>query len=135
MRSGWVIFNWDGLIGPHSVVHIQACECRFLDNKWAGDEDLPRHRDDADMWGMNVRPHGVHPGGQITGGVNFHLQFEWDRLLVGATDIIFMGEPALNHVVYRQHSIASSRVFTRDLVNSLVSSRSDQLWPEHENGQ
>lgn len=101
MRSGWVIFNWDGLIGANSVVHMQACECRFLDNKWAGDEDLPRHRDDVDMWGKNVRPHGVHPRGQITGGVNFHLQFEWDRLLVGATDIIVMGEPALNHVVYQ----------------------------------
>jgi hypothetical protein len=73
MRSGWAIFNWDGLIGHNLVVHTQACECRFLDNKWAGDEDLPRHRDDADMWVMNVRPNGSNPGEKITGGVDLNL--------------------------------------------------------------
>ena len=98
-QSGWVNFNWDGVIGPNSVVHISACECKFVVGNIFGAEGIPRHRGDAGIWVKNVCPHGPNPGDKITGGVEFYLQIDFHKPLDIATDITVMDDPESKHIV------------------------------------
>lgn len=93
MTSGWVNFNWNGVITAQSVVHISACECFFPEDSIFGTEGVVRHRGAAPISVKNVRPHGPNPGDTITGGVEFFLQIDWDSPLHIATDITVLGEP------------------------------------------
>lgn len=99
MTSGWVNFNWNGVITPQSVVHISACECSLPENNLFGAEGVVRHRGAAPIYVKNVRPHGPNPGDTITGGVEFYLQIEWDSPLHIATDITVLGEPEQKFLV------------------------------------
>lgn len=92
VSTGWINFNWDGVITPQSVVHVSACEC-FFPESIIGVEGVGRTRGAAPIWVKNVRPHGPNPGDTITGGVEFYLQIDWDTPLSVATDITVFGEP------------------------------------------
>jgi hypothetical protein len=99
MRSGWVNFNWNGVIGKNSVVHISACECITQPGTLFGAEGIDRHRGDAGIWVKNVRPHGPNPGENTTGGVEFYLQIDFHKPLDIATDITVMDDPESKHIV------------------------------------
>jgi hypothetical protein len=92
-QSGWFNFNWDGVIGQNSVVHISACECSFPEDNLSGAEGVVRTRGDAAIYVKNIRPHGPNPGQAITGGVEFILQVDWGTPLNVATDITVVEDP------------------------------------------
>ena len=97
--SGWVNFNWNGVITAQSVVHVSACECFFPEGNLFGAEGVLRHRGEATISVKNVRPHGPNPGDTITGGVEFFLQIDWDSPLNVATDITVLGDPEQKTIV------------------------------------
>jgi hypothetical protein len=88
-RSGWFNFNWNGVITAHSVVHVSACEWRPPFNT----ELDVRHRGDATIGVKNVRPHGPNPGSDVSGGVEFFLQIDWNGPLAVVVDITVLGVP------------------------------------------
>ena len=95
-NSGWVNFNWNGVIDGGSVVHISACESKHINPggishdysfpKKVGEE---RVRGDATIYVKNIRPHDE--GG---GGVEFFLQVDWNTPLPVITDISVLDPPA-----------------------------------------
>jgi hypothetical protein len=98
VRTGWFNFNWDGVITVQSVVHISACEAFFPEGSISGAEGVQRQRGDAGIWVKNVRPHGPNPGDNITGGVEFFVQIDWDTPLDIATDISVLDPPVQKHI-------------------------------------
>ncbi len=93
VSTGWLNFNWDGVIGPNSVVHISASEASIPEGSIFGAAGAVRHRGLAPIWVKNVRPHGPNAGDRITGGVEFFVQVDWESPLHVATDITVLGEP------------------------------------------
>lgn len=93
VSTGWLNYNWDGVITPQSVVHVSACECFFPEGSIFGVDGVTRFRGAAPIWVKNVRPHGPNPGDTITGGVEFYLQIDWNTPLSIATDITVFSEP------------------------------------------
>ena len=93
VSTGWMNFNWNGVITGNSVVHISACEFNTPEQNLFGVEGLIRWRGDAAIWVKNVRPHGPNPGDTITGGVEFFLQVDWGTPLDIVTDITVIGDP------------------------------------------
>jgi len=92
-QSGWLNFNWDGVITAQSVVHISACECFFPEQNLFGAEGVVRFRGAAPIYVKNIHPHGPNPGDTITGGVEFLLQVDWETPLNVATDITVVEDP------------------------------------------
>jgi hypothetical protein len=72
-KSGWLNFNWNGVITPNSVVHISACEASESERNMFGVGGMNRVRNGRVIDVKNVRPHGPNPGDNITGGVEFYV--------------------------------------------------------------
>jgi hypothetical protein len=92
-KTGWFNFNWNGPITANSVVHISASECEIPSGNIFGAEGVPRTRGAAAIGVRNVRPHGPNQGDNISGGVEFYLQIDWESPLHVSTDITVLGEP------------------------------------------
>jgi hypothetical protein len=90
--TGWINFNWTGVINGRSVVHISACEATALPTPdFEPTQDFIAHtrfRGAASIGVRNVRPHD--DGG---GGVEFLLEVNFGRPLNVVTDIT-VDEPA-----------------------------------------
>lgn len=98
-KSGWFNFNWNGVINEQSVIHISACEAFFPDNSLFGADGVSRFRGAAPIFVKNIRPHGPNPGDNITGGVEFFVEIDWDAPLNIATDITVFDPPEQKTVV------------------------------------
>jgi len=83
--SGWVNFNWGGVIDQQSVIHIAASEGTMDQQSLFGPLNaIERMSGEAVIGVRNVRPHGDDGGG---GGVEFYLEVGWGSPLNVVTDI------------------------------------------------
>jgi hypothetical protein len=83
--TGWLNFNWTGVINASSVVHISACEAVAVPQSLGAVQDVvaeSRFRGAAVIGVRNVHPH--NDGG---GGVEFVLEVNWGSPLNVVTDI------------------------------------------------
>lgn len=98
--TGWVNFNWGGVIDGQSVVHVSACEATDVPGQTFGfPQEIAgntRMRGAAVIGVRNVRPHHDNGGG---GGVEFYLEINWDSPLNVVTDITVMDPPEAGAIV------------------------------------
>jgi hypothetical protein len=82
--TGWVNFNWVGVINAKSVVHVAVSEGALPQQPQFGFplDVISRFRGAATMFVKNVHPHDE--GG---GGVEFFVQIDWPSPLNVVTDI------------------------------------------------
>jgi hypothetical protein len=80
--TGWVNFNWTGVINRQSVVHVAVSEGRLDQVLGTALDGISRFRGDATMFAKNVHPHDE--GG---GGVEFFIEIDWSSPLNVVTDI------------------------------------------------
>jgi hypothetical protein len=80
--TGWVNFNWTGVINRQSVVHIAVCEGTLDQVLGTPLDGISRSRGAATMYAKNAHPHDE--GG---GGVEFFIQIDWPNPLNVVTDI------------------------------------------------
>lgn len=93
--SGWLNFNWGGVIDRQSVVHISVSEGSVQESIAGALDGIGRFRGAAVIGVRNVTPHVDAGGG---GGVEFYLEVGWDSPLNIVTDISVL-DPAEDAMV------------------------------------